>query len=66
MTTKLTIEVDEQDRDAILRAVTKYQVVHHRAFGEVILPDGEGDVRGRILGEICRDWCELIDAARRD
>lgn len=58
---KLTFEVDYLDFAAILDAIAKYQADHHAAFGETILPDGDGDMRGRILAEICRGYDELIE-----
>ena len=53
---KVTIELDDLDAKAWNRAVAVRQ--RSRINGECILPDGESDLAGTILGEICRDWLE--------
>lgn len=50
----LTLILDELDHDAIRRALAIRQ-------GWRILPDGEGDIAGRLLAEICRGWEEMLD-----
>jgi hypothetical protein len=57
---KLVIEVDDLDYSAILAAIAKRQNLM-RMDGRALLPDGEGDLRGRLLAEICRGWCEFVD-----
>ena len=55
MTRKLLIEVDEQDESAILNAIAQWQAKSHAAFGETMLPEGQSDIRGATLAEICRE-----------
>lgn len=57
---RITIEVDELDARAIEIVVMKYQT-RQRVAGELMLPEGEGDLRGRILAEICRGWDEMVE-----
>lgn len=57
---RMTLDVDQYDYESILDAVAKYQR-EHRVEGELIIADGEGDLRGRILAELCRDWSEYWD-----
>lgn len=57
---KIVLEIDEDDFIGISNAIAKYQA-NQRIDGELILPDGEGDLRGRIIAEICRGWCDLVD-----
>lgn len=49
----MTLECDELDYAAIQQAVAQRQ-----RWG--ILPDGEGDMAGRVLAEICRGWMEML------
>jgi len=51
---EIKIEVDELDYSAIQRAIAMRQT-----WG--IMPDGEGNVAGRVLAEICRGWLEGRD-----
>lgn len=60
MTTRaFTCTVDELDALAIDRAIAMFQIDGLRdKQGALVLPEGESDLRGTILGEICRDWLE--------
>lgn len=51
----MTLEVDQDDFDAIQSAVCRRQAVQ-------CLPDGDGNLVGRIVAEICRGWSERMDA----
>lgn len=55
-------ELDEQDEQAVNRAIAYRQTL--RINGECILPDSDGDRRGTILAEICRDWMEYKQRVR--
>lgn len=56
----ITFEVDDFDHAAITAAIARYQA-EHRVEGELIIADGEGDLGGRILAELCRDWSDYWD-----
>ena len=51
---RMTLELDEDDRNAINMAITQRQIWR-------VLPDGDGNLAGRVLAEICRGWMELHD-----
>jgi len=53
----ITLECDELDFDAIQKAIARRQLFR-------CLPDGEGNMAGRIVAEICRGWEEMLDAAK--
>jgi hypothetical protein len=59
---KITLEVDDDDFRSIHEAITERQVLL-RDKESIILPPGEGNLAGRIIGEICRDW---LDGRRPD
>jgi hypothetical protein len=52
-TYKLTFEVDELDYQAVKDALAIKQLRLRVAGGP---PDGQGDLAGRLLGEIARDY----------
>lgn len=56
----ITVKIDKLDESAILDAIARYQV-EQRFEGDLLLPNGSGDLRGRILAEICRDWSDYRD-----
>ena len=59
MTTRtITIEVDELDEKAIIKAVAVFQRLNRIGESGLIVPEGESDTRGAILGEICRGYLE--------
>lgn len=51
----LILECDEDDFDAIQKAISRRQLYR-------CLPDGKGNMAGRVLAEICRSWEELLDS----
>lgn len=53
----ITLECDDLDYEWLNDAVAYFQE-HNRVDGELLLADGEGDLKGRILAEICRIWME--------
>ena len=55
----ITLIVDEDDAAAVHRAIADYQRASRDEHG-VILPEGESDLPGAILAEICRGWLELV------
>lgn len=55
--------VDEDDSRAINAAIAYYQV-HNRwddEDGGILIPEGESDLAGAVLGEICRGWLEWME-----
>lgn len=54
---EIRYQVDDLDQQAIIRAIAAAQR-HYRIGGQSVLSDGAGDLGGRLLGEICRDWIE--------
>lgn len=48
---RITLELDEDDYPAVLEAIQQRQ--------EYSLPEGEGNIEGRCIGEICRGWEEM-------
>lgn len=57
---EIVLRTDKLDHKAILDAVARYQA-EQRVEGELMLPAGSGDLRGRILADICRDWLDYRD-----
>lgn len=57
---QLTLNVDDDDERDINAAIARYQKTcrWHDKQGGVMLPEGESDLAGAIIGEICRDWLE--------
>ena len=53
-TRTLTVRIDQLDYDAIQRAIAYRQTWRS-------LPDGDGDIAGRIIAEICRGWMEWME-----
>lgn len=55
-------KADSDDARAIHQAISEYQSRCRWSDqqGGVLLPEGEGDLQGRILGEICRGYMEYI------
>lgn len=56
----ICFEVDEDDDRAINEAFAKMQQLNQPFGGSDALPEGESDLRGAMLGEICRGWIELM------
>jgi hypothetical protein len=55
--TLLTFDVDDDDARDINAAIAIFQKRNRRMHG-ALLPDGDGDLAGRVLAEVCRDWLE--------
>ena len=53
----LMLSLDADDAQSIDEAVRQYQTTK-RTDGQLMLSDGVGDLKGRILAEICRGWQE--------
>lgn len=51
---RIVLECDDLDYDAINRVFARHQQMHS-------LPDGDGNMAGRLVAEICRGWEELVD-----
>ena len=56
----VTIDLDTDDLRDYMRAIVVYQRQNrwHDDQGGTLLPEGESDISGAIIGEICRDWLE--------
>lgn len=54
MPIQVTIDVDDLDYAAICRATARRQTFR-------CMPDGDGNMIGRLLAEICRGWEEMLD-----
>jgi hypothetical protein len=52
-TRTVVLELDTDDYDAVQDALAVRQAWR-------VMPDGEGDVAGRTIAEICRGWMEMI------
>lgn len=50
----ITLELDDLDYAAVQEAIATRQLYR-------VLPDGEGNLAGRVVAEICRGWMELCD-----
>lgn len=51
---RFILECDELDAKAIHEAIARRQ-------RRRIMPDGDGNMAGRVIAEICRGWMELLD-----
>lgn len=56
-TKTIVLEVDSDDDRDINAAIAIRQ-----QFG--IMPAGAGNLSGRVIGEICRGWMELLEVGR--
>ena len=62
-TTKLVLELDEQDYQHVIGAMRRREIMgcaHIAPHDTPVLPDGDGNREGRLLAEICRGWAEAI------
>jgi hypothetical protein len=56
----ITVQVDELDYEAIHRVIAEYQRSNRWPEGDTLVPEGEGDLGGRILAEVCRGYEEML------
>jgi hypothetical protein len=59
---ELHFVVDELDYQAIMSAIAARQTV--RCGGTLVIADGQGDLGGRILAQICRGWINRFEFDR--
>lgn len=59
MPEQFSFAADDEDAAAIHAAIARRQTWR-------IMPDGDGDLTGRVLAEICRGWLERLDMDRDD
>ena len=52
---RFILECDELDAKAIHEAIARRQ-------RRRIMPDGDGNMAGRVIAEICRGWMEFCDS----
>jgi hypothetical protein len=58
---RIVLKVDDDDERAIQGAIATYQKRTRwpeERGGGVLIPEGDSDLPGAILGEICRGWME--------
>lgn len=55
----LNLEVNEDDLLAVQSAVS-FRQSKFRREGSLVLPPGDGDLRARLLAEICRGWLQMV------
>lgn len=60
------LECDELDAKAIHEAIARHQRRSHMFGGGSTMPDGEGNMAGRVIAEICRGWMELCDSLHEE
>lgn len=53
---EIVLHCDKLDFDAIRQAMKRRQSL-------CSIPDGGGNLAGRLVAEICRGWMEMLDAA---
>jgi len=56
----MTLQLDDDDDRAIQAAIAARQTVRDQQG--CILPDGESDLAGALIAEICRGWLEMREA----
>lgn len=59
----ITLELDKLDAKAVNRAIARRQSM--RVNGKSVMPDGGGNMAGRVIAEICRGWEEMLDISLR-
>lgn len=62
----ISYRVDDDDEAAIRDAIAAYQRGSHQANGETLVSDGDSDLGGAVLAEICRGWLERHEAGEED
>lgn len=56
---KLVLELDELDYEAIVRCIAIRE-------GFRCMPDGESDLNGAAIAEICRGWEEMLNGTVKE
>lgn len=67
--TPLTCMLDDDDARDINAAIAHHQRTRRwpaNEGGGHMLPEGDSDTIGAVLGEICRDWLESQGALRQE
>jgi hypothetical protein len=54
-TRTIVLELDEADYQAVMAALSR-----RRSW--MVLPDGGGNLNGRLVAEVCRGWAEMLDS----
>jgi hypothetical protein len=55
----MTMHVDKLDEGAILKAVAVWQRRNRDSTG-VNVPDGDSDIRGAVIAELCRGYLDSL------
>lgn len=55
-TKQIILNLDKKDYKAVVRCIATRE-------GFLCMPDGESDLNGAAIAEICRGWEEMLDAA---
>jgi hypothetical protein len=62
----MTIILDELDYSAVQRCIARRMLFGRSMPGWdckcSLLPDGDSDIAGALIAEICRGWEEMLDA----
>jgi hypothetical protein len=58
-TKTITLELDADDYDAVQKAIS----IRQGFGGGGLIPEGGGNLAGRLVAEICRGWEEMLDAS---
>ena len=53
---RMILDLDADNARDINAAIALYQRTFRHDDGDTMVGEGEGDLAGAILGEICRDW----------
>lgn len=62
---KMELLLDEEDYRDIQKEIAQYQASSHKNFGSLIIPDGESNLAGAIIGEAVRslwEYRQMFDA----
>jgi hypothetical protein len=66
MNRTIELELDEEDYDAVQDAIALYQSLARVPGYPTILPDGDSNLAGAILAQICRGWADYWEKRMRD
>lgn len=55
----IILELDENDFDSVQEAMGVRQSFQ-------VMPDGGGNLAGRLIAEVCRGWLEMLNTKPRE
>jgi len=62
---QIVLVLDELDYDAVQKAMARRQNFFGRGPDGGPYPDGDSNLAGTVLAEICRGWMEMLDMRQR-